>query len=150
KRVWKRPPCDDVETGEGRRTRIGGGLDMPPTLRPRVRRGIGRFPTFAAGARRRSLPCSKTKRSRSASARSQRRDAGAHAQFRPLLRRRCPGCGRPSSCAPDPHSARKRHDRPVTPEVAGSSAVAPLLSPHLEAGVFGPCLVRKQSELSLL
>jgi hypothetical protein len=28
----------------------------------------------------------------------------------------------------DPRSARKRHDRPVTPEVAGSSLVAPVLT----------------------
>ncbi len=31
----------------------------------------------------------------------------------------------PAGIPADPRSARKRHDRPVTPEVAGSSPVAP-------------------------
>ena len=33
-----------------------------------------------------------------------------------------------------PRSARKRHDRPVTPEVAGSSPVAP--AKYLQIGMF--------------
>jgi hypothetical protein len=36
--------------------------------------------------------------------------------------------------AADPRSARKRHDRPVTPEVAGSSPVAPVK--NLQIGIF--------------
>jgi hypothetical protein len=68
-------------------------------------------------ARQRHIPCSSRGRSPDTPARA--RQSPQKAEWKGLLLRQIPAYSR---------SARKRQDRPVTPEVAGSSPVAP--APH--------------------